>query len=160
MAAAMTTTNDVTRGNLNGHRYMATGKWPKDDQKKNTPIVFAPFRLFSLVFDGFRTFSTVFALFVLSVSDRFWRSVFALFCTIRLLPFSSCYLDSPEWRLCLLCANAYPLFRFVSVQREFRTLQHHLSGLPSPKAKSQRFSYAISQNDRNPAPGGSSKSQF
>ena len=50
-------------------------------------------------------FSTVFASFArvctfgLSVSDRFWLSVLALFHTIRLLPFSSCHLDSPQTSL-------------------------------------------------------------
>ena len=61
---------------------MATAIW-----LKSTPIVFALFRLFSLVFDRFHTFSLVFALFGTSVTDRFWASVFALFRTIRLLPF-------------------------------------------------------------------------
>ena len=63
---------------------------------KSSPIVFTLFPLFSLVFALFRTFSLVFALFGLSVSDRFWLSVFALFRTIRLLPFSGCHLDSPD----------------------------------------------------------------
>ena len=67
---------------------MATGTRPKNDHKKKlkTSRSFAFYRLFSLVF----------ALFGLSVSDRFWPSVFALFRTIRLLPFSGCHLHSPE----------------------------------------------------------------
>ena len=44
------------RENLNGNRYMATGKWPKNGQRK------AP-RSFSHFFACFRLFSTVFALF-------------------------------------------------------------------------------------------------
>ena len=44
------------RENLNGHRYMATGKWPENDQQK------AP-RSFSHFFAGFRLFPTLFALF-------------------------------------------------------------------------------------------------
>ena len=58
------------------------------------------FRAFSPVFACFQpfcTFSLVFALFGLSVSDLFWPTVFALFRTIRLLPFSGCHLDSPEF---------------------------------------------------------------
>ena len=78
--------SSLDRENLNGHRYMATGKCPKDR-----------FRTFSRVFARFPTFSRVFALFGQYVSDRFWLSVFALFRTIRLLPFSGCHLDSPDW---------------------------------------------------------------
>ena len=62
---------------------------------KSTPIVFALFRLFSLVFDRFRTFSPVFAIFGMSVFDRFWPSVFAFFAPFA--PFSGCHLDSPEY---------------------------------------------------------------
>ena len=76
---------------LYGHWNMARKR-----STKSTPIVLALFRLFSVVFDRFRTFSLVCTLFGLSVSDRFWPSVFALFRTIRLLPFSGCDLDSPE----------------------------------------------------------------
>ena len=51
---------------------MATqyGHWKmaKERSPKSTPIVFALFRLFSLVFDRFCTFSLVFTLFGLSVS--------------------------------------------------------------------------------------------
>ena len=56
---------------LNGHCYMATGKWPKNDQQKAPPIVFALFRLFSLVF--FRLFRP----FLLSFRS-FTRSFFSL----------------------------------------------------------------------------------
>ena len=72
---------------------MATAK---ERSTKSTPIVSTLFRLFSVVFDRFCTFSLVFALFELSVSDRFRPSVFALFRTIRLLPFSGSHWDSPE----------------------------------------------------------------
>ena len=65
----------------------------KKRSPKSIPIVFALFRLFSLVLDHFCTF---FALFGLSISDRLWPSVFALFRTIRLLPLSGCHLDSPD----------------------------------------------------------------
>ena len=57
----------------------------KKRSSKGTPIVFALFRMFSHFFDRFHAFSLVFALFGLSVSERFWPSVFALFRTIRLL---------------------------------------------------------------------------
>ena len=88
--------NCPTRENLNGHRYMATGKWPKKDQQ-NEPRSFlhfcACFRLFSTIF---ALFSLVFELFKLSVADRFCPSVFALFRTIRLLLFNGCHVDSPN----------------------------------------------------------------
>ena len=80
------------RESLNGHRWKMAPK----RSTKSTPITFALFRLFSLVFNRFCTFSLLFALSGLSVSDRSWPSVFALFRTIRLLPFSGCHLDSPE----------------------------------------------------------------
>ena len=75
---------------------MATAIWPlenghwkmaKKRSTKNTAIVFALLRLFSLVFDRFCTFSLVFALFGLSVSDRFWPTIFALF----FAPFACCH---------------------------------------------------------------------
>ena len=69
-----------SRESLNGYRYMSTGKWQKQSTK-SAPIVFALFRLFSIIFDLF------FALFGLSVSDRFLPSVFALFA-----PFACCHL--------------------------------------------------------------------
>ena len=83
---------------LNGHRQMATAKWPRNNQQKalrSFSHFFACFRVFLLVFDRCCTFSLVFALFGLSVSDRFWPSVFPLFCTIRVLPFSG-HLDSSD----------------------------------------------------------------
>ena len=84
------------RENLKGHHYMATGKMAKKRSTRSTPTVFALFHLFSHVFDRCCTFLLVFALSGLAVSDRFWPSVFALFRTIRLLPFSGCHLDSPD----------------------------------------------------------------
>ena len=82
----------IGRENLNGHCGMDTGKWRESDRRKAS----RSFSHFSPVFDRFCTSSLVFTLFGLSVSDRFWPSVFALFRAIRLLPFSGCRLDSPE----------------------------------------------------------------
>ena len=81
---------------------MATAIWllengPKTITKRHPDRFLAFFRLFSHFFD-FLFFSLVFALFGLSVSDRFWPSVFVLFRTIRLLPFSGCHLDFPKDR--------------------------------------------------------------
>ena len=71
-------------GNLNGHRHMATGNGPKNEQQKHPDR----FRTFSPSFDCFRPFVHVFALFGLCVSDLFWSSVFAHL----LLPFTCCHL--------------------------------------------------------------------
>ena len=66
-----------------------------------TPSILGAYRLrtFSPMFARFRPFSHFFArfrTFWLSVSDRFWPSAFALFLTIRVLPFSGCHLDPPD----------------------------------------------------------------
>ena len=67
----------------------------KKRSTESTAIVFALFcsRFFSTVFALFRSFSHFLGYLFLTV---FWPSVFALFCTIRLLPFSGCHLDSSE----------------------------------------------------------------
>ena len=101
--------NSLPTENLNGHRHMATGKWTKNDHQKaprSFSHFFACFRWFSIVFGAF---SLVCALFGLSVSDRFCPSIFALFRTIRLLPFSGCHLDSPDYQN-LHWLNARPSF--------------------------------------------------
>ena len=72
----------------------------KSSQQK-TPRSFSHFfPLFSLVFDPFLHFFDHFCTVLgLSVSDRFWPSVFALFRAIHVqhvLPFSGCPLDSPH----------------------------------------------------------------
>ena len=84
---------------------MATAIWllekcPKDDQQKAPPIVVALFRAFSLVFALFRTFSHFsarFRTFWAVCFWSFWPSVFALFRTVRLLPFSGYHLHSTEF---------------------------------------------------------------
>ena len=77
---------------------MATDIWPLENGQKTINKKHPDrFRTFSHVFARLRPFShfsLVSALFGMSVSDHFWPSVFALFRTIRLLPFSGCHLDS------------------------------------------------------------------
>ena len=72
-------------------------KAAKERSTKSTTIVFALFACFA----SFRPFLQGFARFRpfarLSVSDLFWLSVFALFRTIRLLPFGSCHFDSHDF---------------------------------------------------------------
>ena len=104
------------RENLNHHQR------PKKTISKNAAVVFALFhlfRLFSIVF----ALSLVFALFGLSVSDRFCQTVCALFRTIRLLLFSGCHLDSPNFSLQLESAS-----------------HKHLNGLRPPKRRFHRKS--------------------
>ena len=77
--------------------------WPLEIAKQKEKPTKAPpsflrfFTCFSLVFDGLCTFSLIFALFGMSVSHLFWPSIFALFCTIRLLQLSGRHLDSSDF---------------------------------------------------------------
>ena len=63
MVSSQAVEEQGSRENLNGHRYMATGKWPKNDQQKAPPIVFAFFCPFLLVFDPFLHFLARFRTF-------------------------------------------------------------------------------------------------
>ena len=72
---------------LNGHSYMATGKWPKDEQQKHPDGFFSLFRQFSLVFDCFcRAFWAV----------CFWPFFGCRF-SLSFAPFACCHLAAAIW---------------------------------------------------------------